>query len=66
MVCVVWLFDRFVIVSVMICCRVFVTRWLLAIAGCVVIVGKGVWWMPWQTGPMKDVVGCDKPRGVAE
>ena len=26
---------------------------------------KGVWWMPWQTGPMKDVGGCDKPRGAA-
>lgn len=31
-----------------------------------VVTGKGVWWMPWQTRPMKDVVGCDKPRGVAE
>ena len=26
---------------------------------------KGVWWMPWQTGPMKDAGGCDKPRGAA-
>lgn len=22
--------------------------------------------MPWQTGPMKDVAGCDKPRGAAK
>ncbi len=22
--------------------------------------------MPWQTGPMKDVVGRDRPRGAAE
>lgn len=27
---------------------------------------KGVWWMPWRTGPMKDVAGCDKPRGAVE
>lgn len=27
---------------------------------------KGVWWMPWQTGPMKDVAGRDRPRGAAE
>ena len=27
---------------------------------------KGVWWMPWQTGPMKDVAGSDMPRGAAE
>lgn len=30
------------------------------------VVGKGVWWMPWQTGPMKGVWGCDKPRGAAD
>jgi len=27
---------------------------------------KGVWWMPWLKWAMKDVAGCDKPRGAAE
>ena len=27
---------------------------------------KGVWRMPWLLKPMKDVIGCDKPRGGAE
>ena len=27
---------------------------------------KGARWMPWRQKPMKDVDGCDKPRGVAE
>jgi hypothetical protein len=27
---------------------------------------KGVWWMPWRAEAMKDVVGCDKLRGVAK
>ena len=26
---------------------------------------KGIWWMPWHKEPMKDVTGCDKPRGAA-
>jgi len=26
---------------------------------------KGVWWMPWRREAMKDVAGCDKPRGAA-
>ena len=26
---------------------------------------KGIWWMPWHQEAMKDVVGCDKPRGAA-
>ena len=26
---------------------------------------KGVRWMPWRRGPMKDVASCDKPRGAA-
>ena len=25
-------------------------------------VNKGVWWMPWLTQAMKDVISCDKPR----
>ena len=60
--------DRFVIICVMIC-RLGVqmsmgpcgwrARWR-------VFACKGVWWMPWQTGPMKDVAGCDKPRGAAK
>lgn len=27
---------------------------------------KGIWWMPREKWPKKDVVGCDKPRGVAK
>lgn len=34
--------------------------------GGVWVVVKGVWWMPWQTVPMKDVWGRDRPRGVAD
>ena len=26
---------------------------------------KGARWMPWHQEPMKDVGGCDKPRGAA-
>ena len=26
---------------------------------------KSVWWMPWHLAPMKDVISCDKLRGVA-
>ena len=26
---------------------------------------EGAWWMPWYAKPMKDVIGCVKPRGVA-
>ncbi len=25
---------------------------------------KGVWWMPWHWMAMKDVINCDKLRGV--
>ena len=28
-------------------------------------VTKGARWMPWHQEPMKDVGGCDKPRGAA-
>jgi len=27
---------------------------------------KGAWWMPWRREAMKDVVGCDKPRGAVK
>ena len=26
---------------------------------------KGNWWMPWHAQAMKDVIRCDKLRGVA-
>ena len=26
---------------------------------------KSVWWMPWHQAPKKDVISCEKPRGVA-
>ena len=26
---------------------------------------EGAWWMPGYAKPMKDVIGCVKPRGVA-
>ena len=28
-------------------------------------VSKGAWGMPWLLEAMKDVVSCDKPRGLA-
>ena len=27
-------------------------------------IGKGIWWMPWQSEAKKDVVHCEKLRGV--
>jgi hypothetical protein len=27
---------------------------------------KGTGWMPWHQEPKKDVVACDKPRGVGK
>ncbi len=27
---------------------------------------KSIGWMPWRKTAMKDVVSCDKPRGVAK
>jgi len=27
---------------------------------------KSTRWMPWHLEPMKDVDGCDKPRGAAD
>ncbi len=29
-------------------------------------VSKGNRWMPWRQEAMKDVAGCDKPRGAAK
>jgi len=29
-------------------------------------VNKRTWWMPWQQEAMKDVIGCDKPRGAVK
>ena len=47
----------------MICRPVFVWSCGFPVCG---VACKGVWWMPWQTGPMKDVAGSDMPRGAAE
>lgn len=27
---------------------------------------KSIRWMPWNFGPMKDVVACEKPRGAGK
>ena len=32
---------------------------------CVCFFVLGAWWMPGYAKPMKDVIGCVKPRGVA-
>ena len=32
---------------------------------CVCFLFLGAWWMPGYAKPMKDVIGCVKPRGVA-
>jgi hypothetical protein len=51
--------------------RIWVVFWLV-FENCtvdasifVVQVFKGIRWMPWHQEPMKDVGGCDKPRGAA-
>ena len=33
-----------------------------AVRGLFSSVLKGIWWMPWRSEAMKDVIGCDKPR----
>ena len=50
------------------CCVLVWSSWCLQLAfsGGRAVAGEGVWWMPWQTVPMKDVVGRDRPRGAAE
>jgi hypothetical protein len=47
--------DRFVIIfySVMICRLAFEAIIRVFFGACAAL--KGVWWMPWQTVPMKDV-----------
>ena len=32
---------------------------------CLCFLFLGAWWMPGYAKPMKDVIGCVKPRGVA-
>ena len=39
---------------------------VLILLFCCCEVFLGAWWMPWHQEPMKDVVACDKPRGVGE
>ena len=51
------------------CRRVFQCRWhgfIGPFAGVGGFVAMGVWWMPWQAVPMKDVWGRDRPRGAAD
>lgn len=52
------------------CRRVFQCRWHGPVAplfcGVGGFVAMGVWWMPWQAVPMKDVWGRDRPRGAAD
>ena len=71
-------FTRTLDVSLWLAARAWPTagnRWLLSSALCrlssdiwvfVTIKRlKGIWWMPWHREAMKDVVGCEKPRGAA-
>jgi hypothetical protein len=39
--------------------------WGLFLREVQVEVSKGTRWMPRRKAPMKDVAGCDKPRGAA-
>lgn len=52
------------------CRRVFQCKWHGPVApffcGVGGFVAMGVWWMPWQAVPMKDVWGRDRPRGAAD
>ena len=53
--------------DVLMCCPVVRGCLVAGGAACwVVLPVKGVWWMPWRTGPMKDVWGRDRPRGAAD
>lgn len=53
--------------SVMMCCPEFFAEGPCGMQPVwVCVAGKGVWWMPWQTVPMKDVWGRDRPRGAAD
>lgn len=64
------LVDRFVIILLCddVLSRIFFALVLAArnLFVWVCVAGKGVWWMPWQTVPMKDVWGRDRPRGAAD
>lgn len=33
-------------------------------ANMAIAIGKGIWWMPWQSEAMKDVIHCEKLRGA--
>ena len=52
------------------CRRVFQCKWHGPVApffaGVGGFVAMGVWWMPWQAVPLKDVWGRDRPRGAAD
>ena len=66
---VVFRFGRFVIISDVMMCRLVYSRSVVAVTVEILVLRvacKGVGWMPWQTGPMKDVAGSDMPRGAAE
>ena len=47
-------------------CTVDASIFVFCVLFCCCEVFMGAWWMPWHQEPMKDVVACDKPRGVGE
>ena len=60
-------FGRFVIILT--CCvdvssDVFANLVFAGDAGASLV--RAQWWMPWRTGPMKDVWGRDRPGGAAD
>ena len=46
--------------------RVVGSKWFGDRLGLYGQVNKRIWWMPWQSEAMKDVVACDKLRGVGK
>ena len=50
-------------------CMTFRFDWVDSNSDCLGLYGqviKRIWWMPWRQQAMKDVVGCDKPRGAVK
>ena len=46
--------------------RVVGSKWFGDRLGLYGQVNKRIWWMPWQSEAMKDVVDCEKLRGVVK
>ena len=63
-----WLLYRFKELSPLIDALVYqvVDEWITVVLGLYSQATKRIRWMPWQSEAMKDVVACDKLRGVGK